>query len=215
MKNTVRILFLAGLTAGIAVAAADAQTVALSGDLDQSNPGWYYGVDNDQAVAQQFFTASSFDITQVTLDLEPGNGDGEFQIAIYNSTNDEPDSLVQVLATPDASVLSSSPLVLSGLDVTLPGNSAYFMVVSGITLTNDMFNSNNIVWYVTPSSTGAGVGYSSLMVAGGPGSWSGSGDPARMEIDGQAVPEASPVLLAVLGGAVVLFAYRRRRVWPA
>jgi predicted Rdx family selenoprotein len=212
MKFSIWTLFYCLLA--MAWTAAEGQTVVLSGNLDQPSNG-NVDVDNNQWIAQEFSTTEAFDLTQVSMDLEQGNGDGEFEVSIYTSADDEPGTLLDVLATPDSSELTSTPFVLSGLDVALDADSTYFLEVSGVTLTESEEDFNAIVWDTTDSASGNGSGYSSVALGGQPGSWSNIGDPTLTEIDGTAaVPEGSTAGLMALGvvGLLIWSRVRKARV---
>jgi hypothetical protein len=206
-----RIIFLLCLGTWISINCAQGQTV-LTNNFDQSNPGFYEDVDNDQAVAQQFLTTTPFTISEVSLDLEPQSGDGEFVVELWSSVDNAPGSEIQVLTDADSSTLTSgSPLDIDDLDISLPGSSAYFIVADGVTLGEDEETDNSIVWYMTPSTSGDGPGYSSVKYVDDGGGWNTSSDPERLEVIGTAVPESSTTGMLLLAAPALLFTWRRWR----
>ena len=206
----------AALLFALALGGASAQATVIFDSLDGTTSGGFYtiapGGSTGGPLGASFLTgasASTFNSVSVFLINPSGATTGSFSISLFsNSGSNSPGTLLETLASPSDSILSSGEksFTYSGLSYMLAANTEYWIELSGANST--------LGWLGTSNTTGIGVSGQYFYVNGGTFPNSSIG-PQQMTVDTTSIasaPEPSMFFLfgvSSLGAAV--YAYRRGR----
>jgi hypothetical protein len=172
-------------------------------------------------------SATAFRISQVSVPMaNPFLNTGNYFLAVYDRSGagGVPGAKVADVGTADAATLStvmSNPTVLDfvGLNIGLSPAAHYYLVIGGVNLSGQFFES--ITWSRTDSTSGTGFPAPRTETNDAGNSWFGpfQGEPPKLRIVAHDVSSAVPELdaaagtgaLGLVGGLLALTAERRRR----
>lgn len=204
---TLKALIALTLTFTLGINQAPAQLVAFD---NLGNPSADNSSANDSIwLAQQFTTNNqSYSLISVTLLMQRNSGSGEATVEIWSNSGGDPGSQMYSFngAGTYFPTLTNTSFIAPAGGI-LAANSTYWLVLKGDA-------ANEFGWSYSSIDSGSGFGFSTEWRMGEVGKldfWSGSNtQPFQMQLNVQAVPEPSSMVLLGMGMSAMGMAYRRR-----
>lgn len=149
------ILSLIGLAA-LALPGPAGATLVLYSNLANANPNASVGISSTKFAAASFTTDNnSYTLADVIVSLEGISGGEGVNVSLYSSTAGSPNANISPLGFVNDNVLSTSSFpqeMVSGANLALTANTLYFIVLSGLS-----GSQNDANWESATTAPGSGI----------------------------------------------------------